>query len=897
MRLHFAEIFDPNPGQRLFNIGINGQTVLANFSIYNAAGGFAKAVVKEFTAVASSGGVISVQFSPPTQCVAPCTDTNAKVSGIEVVPSGTDVALRATISGLDTRVIIANASDTGQFTYGFTVAPRVHLDQGMPNGVITVTQDIIRYASDGTSYVQQQPEYILEPAIVTDSSADPAAAVRTGPVSLALSGSSVVLQVDPAWLHDPSRVFPVQVDLPIATAHSVIQTGWFGTVTSCAPAVPAPLTQVVVGTSAGGCVYHGLTTFDLSSLPPDTTIQSAVLRLYTPSQMTQTGVQVYANDPNAAPAGGAAAWQMPSWTTAPATVAGPGSFPQTGSDGHWQSWNVTSLVSQWIQQSGTNTGVTLASPGTPVTFASPLGAGTDGPAVAPYLDIIYASPNQQAGASISAVRTRTVAGQVHRAHGPGIARLRLAAASPPPLINDGATTIYGVSGSFGQSSVCGSAKNSDGERVCLGGRLRVPRVGNVAGEPSLQGSLMRFSVTLSCTSATPGSDYWNNSSSPDNLGSPYNLMDDAYLNHLIPVVDFTAPNGSCAGYLGGSANASRWNQEVKDFLDNYLSGHANKLGGYTYFEIGNEPNGEDARYYSQEIDGTPNTSVYQGIFYQAAMGIYTALNTRGVSNFTILTGGMTSPTVSYAALCADPPRNPRLKTYNIDIAIAAINAAIITGGVPATNLGFAVHPYGYTTVENDKNPQRWKWWRSYFTRYPDNDSTLNRRRGPGVCRDLQAMLKLWTDPNSHSRTVKLQTARRLPVIFTEDNWADQPGYTTVPCSDITVGGCPGTYLVDLFTWLKDNKLAANPAQSQIRVLWFRGANSTSRPPAADALLGIYNSDGTNKPFTIRSSPIPALNRYCPYARQIATKYGSGKITAPDNTIERAYKQLRMDACY
>lgn len=76
VRLHFAELYFSNPGQRVFNVAINGTPVLTNFDIVAAAGSNFKAVVKSFTATASNGS-ITISFTNGT--------TNQPlVNGIEV---------------------------------------------------------------------------------------------------------------------------------------------------------------------------------------------------------------------------------------------------------------------------------------------------------------------------------------------------------------------------------------------------------------------------------------------------------------------------------------------------------------------------------------------------------------------------------------------------------------------------------------------------------------------------------------------------------------------------------------------------------------------------------------------------------------------------------------------
>ena len=61
--MHFAEFFAIFPGQRQFNVSINGTQVLTAFDVYAAAGAKNKAIAEQFTANASASGAYLVQFS------------------------------------------------------------------------------------------------------------------------------------------------------------------------------------------------------------------------------------------------------------------------------------------------------------------------------------------------------------------------------------------------------------------------------------------------------------------------------------------------------------------------------------------------------------------------------------------------------------------------------------------------------------------------------------------------------------------------------------------------------------------------------------------------------------------------------------------------------------------
>ncbi len=81
VRLHFAEIFDAAPGERVQNIDIGGQRVLSDFSVAAIAGP-GKALVREFKDIAPDAGgeiVIRISAAPGSK------DQNAKISGLEVL--------------------------------------------------------------------------------------------------------------------------------------------------------------------------------------------------------------------------------------------------------------------------------------------------------------------------------------------------------------------------------------------------------------------------------------------------------------------------------------------------------------------------------------------------------------------------------------------------------------------------------------------------------------------------------------------------------------------------------------------------------------------------------------------------------------------------------------------
>jgi hypothetical protein len=81
VRLHFAEIYFQQAGERVFNVSINGQPVLQNFDIIQMAGGPNKAIVEEFPVQADGSGQITIDFTQGPQ-------NYPKISGIEIVAGG-----------------------------------------------------------------------------------------------------------------------------------------------------------------------------------------------------------------------------------------------------------------------------------------------------------------------------------------------------------------------------------------------------------------------------------------------------------------------------------------------------------------------------------------------------------------------------------------------------------------------------------------------------------------------------------------------------------------------------------------------------------------------------------------------------------------------------------------
>ena len=58
VRLHFAELDNDRPGQRVFDVKLSGKTVLNDFDIFAASGGKNTAVVKEFKGILAAQSLV-----------------------------------------------------------------------------------------------------------------------------------------------------------------------------------------------------------------------------------------------------------------------------------------------------------------------------------------------------------------------------------------------------------------------------------------------------------------------------------------------------------------------------------------------------------------------------------------------------------------------------------------------------------------------------------------------------------------------------------------------------------------------------------------------------------------------------------------------------------------------
>ena len=145
VRLHFAEIYWTGPGEREFNVFINGSQVLTNFDIFATADGENIALVKQYSVMPMANGQISVAYSNGAM-------DDAKSSGVEIILPAPAAPVGVTATGEVGQVALAwsavpgaTSYDIGRSTTGGS--PYTNLASGVTGAIYTDTN-----VTDGTTY-------------------------------------------------------------------------------------------------------------------------------------------------------------------------------------------------------------------------------------------------------------------------------------------------------------------------------------------------------------------------------------------------------------------------------------------------------------------------------------------------------------------------------------------------------------------------------------------------------------------------------------------------------------------------------------------------------------------------------------------------------------------------
>ena len=195
VRLHFAELYQTATGKRIFNVAINGTTLLSNFDIYASAGARYKAVVRELTATANTSGQIVINFQTVTD--------NATIGGIEIItqtpnnpPSIATAASAAPnpVSGTTASLAVLGTDDGGEsnltYTWATTGTPPATVTFGA-NGTSAAKNTAVTFTKAG-SYTFQVT--VKDPPGLTATSSV-TVTVNPTPTSVVVSPSSATVNV------------------------------------------------------------------------------------------------------------------------------------------------------------------------------------------------------------------------------------------------------------------------------------------------------------------------------------------------------------------------------------------------------------------------------------------------------------------------------------------------------------------------------------------------------------------------------------------------------------------------------------------------------------------------------------------------------------------------------
>jgi len=220
----------------------------------------------------------------PLRTVAPeVTDNRITYAGLL---DGIDLEYQVVADGVKENIVLVAPSERHSFTFQMRHSDGVRLAQ-QPDGSI----DFYAAASDDYLWSLAAPYMFDNPSVNSGQRSQTPEGYAPVQMELTERGQAGVYQItltaDPAWLADPARVYPVTIDPSVIIRPPSADTTLFSD--AYANNNYGSSSQLVVGYSASGpWKARTLLQFDLSAVPPRSTILNASLGLIVLTQVNPT---------------------------------------------------------------------------------------------------------------------------------------------------------------------------------------------------------------------------------------------------------------------------------------------------------------------------------------------------------------------------------------------------------------------------------------------------------------------------------------------------------------------------------------------------------------------------------------------------------------------------------
>lgn len=319
----------------------------------NAAGAYRLSLPKQLASrpveVSAGGARVGFQLQGADAALQRDSDTATYPQAL----NGVDLEYRSQSDGVKETLVLHSAGVPTSYDFAVSLSKGLTLASAPDGGLV---------ATDTAS----RRQLTFSAPSVTDSSGTSRGFSKAA-TRLSLSGPAdaptVRLSLDPAWLADPARVFPIRLDPSydtVATASTYVNSGSTGTNYSAA-------TVRRVGVDTAGESNNTLISYDVSSVPRDATVYNAVAFLdITGRDCNASGSTIQARALTRAWSAGTATWATydgsHTWTTAggDATVTDAVS-KVVGSADSSLTLQPTALVRDWVTGLRPNNGLQLSS--------------------------------------------------------------------------------------------------------------------------------------------------------------------------------------------------------------------------------------------------------------------------------------------------------------------------------------------------------------------------------------------------------------------------------------------------------------------------------------------------------------------------------------------------------